>query len=609
LLKQTTIFLVLIAGFAFLSFHPADAAFDMYLKIGDIKGESTDKVHKDEIDVLAWSWGLSNTGTIIGGGGGAGKANVQDISLVKYIDLSTTDLMKGVLEGKHFPDATITVRKSGDKPIDVVKYVLKDILVTSVSSGGSGGEDRPTESVTLNFAKIESHYTRLKPDGKCEEVSFGWDIAQNVQFSPTNSGLCTSVPPVIDADGDGIPDELDTDVSNPSNQFSDNGSPVPTTGTIISFGDQSLSFQDLPSPQGVKISATGGSNPAEISWCDGLHARLGSGNTVNLSCGSSIIQVESGPVDISYTDGEGNSIDSTLVTDQDFEFDSSTFTLSSNAGTAELTLTTSDGKIVTITIPEGNSVTIDVDTLVFTTPSSNDSQVNLELDGKQTSLDPNSQADIDQIYVDAQFRQHLSKQMIKQFNGQIKNWNHIIGGLEKIIPIFESQADRAEAKGNLDKAQKLRDQAADKQDKIEITQDLVSVLQVSIDSTSSPQKIPVDLQDNLLSKSVKAIDHRIAMWDSKIVKLNKRADDLDKKAGDYDQQALDKHLKGKTKQIDELKKKAAELREQAESLRAKALVYSDLAQVLRVAIDSQAQSASIPVDEENDTDENDSMLQ
>ena len=581
----------------------------MYLKIGDIKGESTDKVHKDEIDVLAWSWGLSNSGTTnSGGGGGAGKANVQDISLVKYIDLSTTDLMKGVLEGKHFPDATITVRKPGAKPIDVVKYVLKDILVTSVSNGGSGGEDRLTESVTLNFAKIESHYTKIKPDGKCQEVSFGWDIAKNVPFSPTNSGLCTSIPPVVDADGDGIPDILDTDPTNPSNGFNDNGVPIPTTGTIISKGDQTLSFVDLPNPQGVQISATGGINPAEVSWCGGLHARLASGSTVNLSCGSSIIQVVSGEVDVSFTDTEGNSIESTLLTDQDFEFDSDTFTLSSNFGTAIVTMTTSDGDIITITIPQDNSLIIDVDTLVFTAPASNGLPIILEKDGEESSLDPNSEIDIDQKFVEPQLREHLTKKTSDHFKKQIKIWDLRIIIHEKIIPLLESQADKAESKGNPVKAQQLRDMASDKQDKVEILEDLISVLQVSL-GLSPPQKIPVDFQDNLLARSVDGIEHRISVWDSKVVKLNIRADDLETKADKYDVQAQEKLLQGKTKQANDLEKKADGLRVEAESLRDKAQVYSDLSQVLKISIDMEAASAIVSVDEETDKDENDEMFQ
>ena len=70
-------------------------AMDMFIKIGALKGESVDKVHAGEIDVLAWSWGMSNSGSAhVGGGAGAGKVNVQDLSFTKYIDKSTPDLLR-----------------------------------------------------------------------------------------------------------------------------------------------------------------------------------------------------------------------------------------------------------------------------------------------------------------------------------------------------------------------------------------------------------------------------------------------------------------------------------------------------------------------------------
>ncbi len=590
-----------------MSLQPADAAFDMFIKIGDIKGESKDKQHKDEIDVLAWSWGLSNTAPPIGGGGGAGKANVNDLSFIKFTDLATTDLMKSTLDGKYFPEATITVRKAGDKPFEFLKYVLKDIIVTSVSTGGSGGEDRPTESVTLNFAKVETHYAKQDAKGKCTEVSFGWDIQANVQFNPTELGLCKALPPP-DTDGDGIPDVLDTDDANPSNAFNDNGSPVPTFGTIVTKGDQTLSFTDLPNPQGVRISATGGAAPALVSWCSGLSATLESGSSANLSCGSSIIQVVSGSVDVSYTDSEGNSIDSTLLETQDFEFDADTFTISSNTGTATVTLETSDGQIITITIPEGNEITIVPDTLIFSTPDTNTAPVVLEQDGEETPVDPNSEIDLDQKYVTPELRDNLTKKMSNHFKGQIKFWELLIKLHEKTIPILESQADKAEEKGNLVKAQQFRDRSADKQDKIEILQDLVLVVKVSL-GQSPPQQIPVDSQDNLLPKSIDGLEKRIAQWDSKVVKLNKRADDLETRADMYDVQAQEKLLQGKTKQANDLEKQADKLRAEAESLRDKALVYSDLSQVLKISIDMEIASALVSVDEENDKDESDTMFQ
>lgn len=156
-------------------------AVDMFIKIGDLKGESKDSVHGGEIDVLAWSWGMSNSGTAhTGGGSGAGKVNVQDISLTKYIDLASPDLMLACCNGKHIPEATLTVRKAGETPLEYLKIKLTDVLVTAVSTGGSGGEDRLTENVTLNFAKVNVDYVEQTekgtPGGK---PKMGWDVAAN----------------------------------------------------------------------------------------------------------------------------------------------------------------------------------------------------------------------------------------------------------------------------------------------------------------------------------------------------------------------------------------------------------------------------------------------
>jgi len=89
-------------------------AVDMFIKIGDVKGESKDKTHGDEIDVLAWSWGMSQSGSMhVGGGGGAGKVNIQDLSLTKYVDKSSPNLMMACSSGKHYPEAKLTIRKGG----------------------------------------------------------------------------------------------------------------------------------------------------------------------------------------------------------------------------------------------------------------------------------------------------------------------------------------------------------------------------------------------------------------------------------------------------------------------------------------------------------------
>ena len=158
-------------------------AVDMFMKIGDLKGEAKDKTHKEEIDVLAWSWGLSNSGTShMGGGAGAGKVNVQDVSFTKYIDKSSTNLIMAACTGKHFDEAKLTVRKAGDTPLEYLLITMKEVMVTAVSTGGSGGEDRLTENVTLNFASFVTEYKAQKADGSGEASVFAkYNIAENVK--------------------------------------------------------------------------------------------------------------------------------------------------------------------------------------------------------------------------------------------------------------------------------------------------------------------------------------------------------------------------------------------------------------------------------------------
>ena len=157
-------------------------AVDMFIKIGDIKGEAKDSVHKEEIDVLAWSWGMSQSGTThMGKGGGAGKANFQDLSFTKYVDKASNALMTALAKGSHITEATLLARKAGEGQKRYIQITMNEVLVTSVSTGGSGGEDRLTENVTLNFAEFKVEYTPQKPDGSGEAAKeMGWKIAENI---------------------------------------------------------------------------------------------------------------------------------------------------------------------------------------------------------------------------------------------------------------------------------------------------------------------------------------------------------------------------------------------------------------------------------------------
>jgi type VI secretion system secreted protein Hcp len=156
-------------------------AVDMFLKIAAIKGESKDAKHKDEIEVLSWSWGMSQSGSAhFGSGAGAGKVSVQDLNVTKYVDKSSHILAGNCCKGTHMKEATLFVRKAGDKPLEYLKITMTDCMITAVQTGGSGHDDRLTENVTLNFAKFKYEYTPQKPDGSGDStVDFTFDIAAN----------------------------------------------------------------------------------------------------------------------------------------------------------------------------------------------------------------------------------------------------------------------------------------------------------------------------------------------------------------------------------------------------------------------------------------------
>lgn len=165
-------------------------ALDMFIWFdagSDIKGDTSDAefIKNFGIDVLAWSWGVSNSGTMHQGtGGGAGKANFQDISFTKYIDSSTPQLLKAGATGMHIKEATLAVRKAGSKQEKYLEYTLTNVLITSVSTGGSGGEDRLTENITLNFEKVKVEYFGQDEAGAtASKGKFGYDISANEEMA------------------------------------------------------------------------------------------------------------------------------------------------------------------------------------------------------------------------------------------------------------------------------------------------------------------------------------------------------------------------------------------------------------------------------------------
>ena len=158
-------------------------AIDMFLRIDGISGESMDKSHENEIDILAWNWGVSQSGTLhTGSGGGSGKASVQDLSVTKWIDKSSSQLLRACVNGTHSTHARLTVRKAGtEKPLEYLTIKMNIVLITSVATGGSGGIDRLTENITLNFEDVEVIYKSQDERGQPKDtMPFKYNVKSNV---------------------------------------------------------------------------------------------------------------------------------------------------------------------------------------------------------------------------------------------------------------------------------------------------------------------------------------------------------------------------------------------------------------------------------------------
>lgn len=154
-------------------------AVDMFLKLDGIKGESSDSKHKGEIDIVSWQWGVSQLGAMAhGGGGGAGKANLSDLTITHTLDSASPVLAMHCASGQHIKSGTLVNRKAGKEQQEYLIIKLSDILITNVSD--SAGGDVPHESVSLTYAKFEMEYKAQKPDGSLDAgIKWGWNVKEN----------------------------------------------------------------------------------------------------------------------------------------------------------------------------------------------------------------------------------------------------------------------------------------------------------------------------------------------------------------------------------------------------------------------------------------------
>ncbi len=142
-------------------------AVDYFLKLDGIDGESKDSKHGGEIDLESFSWGETQTGAhSFGGGGGAGKVQMQDFHFVMKANKASPKLFLACAEGEHIKKGVLTCRKAGKEQQEFLKVTMSDLLVSSFqTSGSSHGDEVPTDQVSLNFSKIEFEYKDQKADG------------------------------------------------------------------------------------------------------------------------------------------------------------------------------------------------------------------------------------------------------------------------------------------------------------------------------------------------------------------------------------------------------------------------------------------------------------
>lgn len=146
-----------------------------FIKFDGIEGEATHKDHKGEIEVLSWSWGLTNSGGATGGGSGTGKATPQELRVVHRYDKASPVLAKMAASGRHVSSAMLSARKAGEGQKDFLKITMKEVFITSVAAhdDGSGA----SEELAMRYGSIDFSYAPQTAKGSLgTPVSFNWNV-------------------------------------------------------------------------------------------------------------------------------------------------------------------------------------------------------------------------------------------------------------------------------------------------------------------------------------------------------------------------------------------------------------------------------------------------
>ena len=138
-------------------------AFDAFLKLGDIKGESQVKGFENQIQIESFHWGISNTGTTVGGGGtGVGRAAAQDLLLSAGSSNASPELFLACATGEHIDEGLLTLRSAGEQQTTLSTIRLTSVMVASYDEAGSDDGARPLDEFALRYQKLEFTYNGVK---------------------------------------------------------------------------------------------------------------------------------------------------------------------------------------------------------------------------------------------------------------------------------------------------------------------------------------------------------------------------------------------------------------------------------------------------------------
>lgn len=152
-------------------------ALRRFLRLEGIRGESQDALHRDEIDVLSWSWGLEHPGAMHVGGAGSAGAVPQALTILKKVDRATVELIQACASGSSISEALLTVGYEGQA--EFFRIRMWDVMVASVSTADSSA-DFISESISLRFAKVQVEYDSQSPYGGAgDRVQGQWDFRLN----------------------------------------------------------------------------------------------------------------------------------------------------------------------------------------------------------------------------------------------------------------------------------------------------------------------------------------------------------------------------------------------------------------------------------------------